>query len=114
MEGRPSMDVTNTSALARYFAGRVEKARDALSAVHLPRYADEVCIMLPKSAEEFARFVHWCEGMASCLARWAALPKVQASVDAQRLTAAREAVESLARDARELLKLYEARRARGL
>lgn len=102
----------DTGALARYFAGRIEAARDTLSACHLAKYADEVCIMLPKSGAEFERFVYWAEAMRDTFARWAALAHVQAAHDAPTLAAARVALTALAVDARDLLTQYQARLAR--
>lgn len=107
------MTQTQTSALARYFTGRVEAARDALAACRLMRYADEVCIMLPKSAAEFERFVYWTEAMRDTFARWSTLAEVRAENDAATLTAARLALDTLATDARALLTQYQARIARG-
>ena len=106
------MNPEQTSALAVYFAGRIEKARDALCAVRLTEYADEVCIMLPTSAEAFPRFVHWCEALHSLMERWSVRPDVRARTDGKELDTALDAVTVLARDARALLTLIENRRAR--
>ncbi len=100
------------SALARYFMGRVEDTRDALSACHLGRYADEVCIMLPKTAPEFERFVHWAEAMRDTFNRWASLAHVKATHDAGTLDRAAQCLTRLAIDARDVLSLHNARKAR--
>jgi hypothetical protein len=102
----------DTGALARYFTGRVEAARDTLAACHLSKYADEVCIMLPKSGAEFERFVYWAEAMRDTFARWASLAHVQAAHDATTLAAAHAALTVLAMDARALLTRHQARLAR--
>ncbi len=109
------MDETmSTQALARYFAGRIERAQVALKGIHLCRYADEVMVMAPTTAGEFERFVHWCEGMASCLDRWTSLAEVRATTPEAALKDAQAALGALAKDARHLWSVYEARRARGL
>lgn len=100
------------SALARYFTGRVEDTRDALSACQLGRYADEVCIMLPKTEPEFERFVHWAEAMRDTFNRWAVLPQVKAAHDDAVLARAAQCLTRLATDARDVLSLHTARKAR--
>jgi hypothetical protein len=109
------MDMTNTqtSALARYFTGRVEKARIALSACLLLHYADEVCVMLPKTSAEFERFVYWTENMAAMFRNWTGIIQVRQTHPAETLAAAQTALDTLATDARALLTQYQARIARG-
>lgn len=103
------MTKQETSALARYFVGRVEKARDALSACKLSQYADEVCIMLPRTAPEFERFVYWAEAMLDTFTRWTALAEVHQTHDTAALNEAKLALDTLAKDARALLTRYQAR-----
>jgi hypothetical protein len=100
------------SALARYFTGRVERVRDTLTACRLSRYADEVCVVLPRSGAEFERFVYWTEAMRDTFVRWSALPHVAAEHDVVTLASAHQALTRLATDARDLLTLYERRQAR--
>lgn len=104
------MNITKaeSTALARYFAGRVEKARDGLAACKLSRYADEVCIMLPTSGADFPRFVHWAEAMLATFDRWASLVEVQQTHDGATLAQCRVNLLTLATDARALLARFEA------
>lgn len=106
------MDVTNTPALSRYFTGRIENAQKALQGVSLSRYADEVMVVLPRTGGDFARFVAWAEGMYSSLHAWCALAEVRQTHAPETLLKAQQALYVLARDARELLTVYECRRAR--
>ena len=67
--------------------------------------------MLPTNAQDFLRFVYWAEAMLQTFARWSVLPDVQRNHDAVTLCAAHEALQRLARDSRDLLTRYEARKA---
>lgn len=106
------MDVTNTPTLARYFAGRIEKAQHALRTVNLAKYADDVTTLVPQSRADFERFAYWCQGLSTCLAAWSALVEVAQHTPHEALQAAQRAVDALARDAADLLAIYERRRAR--
>lgn len=104
-----SMTPNETTALARYFVKQVERARDALSACKLGKYADEVCIMLPKNASDFEKFVHWTEAVRETFRRWSSLSEVRQNHESGVLDGANEALRVLATDARSLLSQHQVR-----
>ncbi len=86
----------------------ITRAQVALSHAHLPKYADDIVLSVPKDAPGFARLATWAENLRACFDRWTDRPDVSSLISTGEALAVRVTLDTLSIECRIVLDRLDA------